>query len=61
MAMVDDDEDKPKRVAQPKLEELSVAALGDYIDELKAEIARAEAAIAEKQGLRGVADSLFKR
>jgi uncharacterized small protein (DUF1192 family) len=56
-----DDEDKPKQVAQPKLEEMSIEALNEYIDELKAEIARAEAAIAEKQGVRGVADSLFKR
>ena len=59
--MADDDEDKPKQVAQPKLEEMSVQALNEYIGELKDEIARAETAIAEKQGLRGVADQLFKR
>lgn len=58
--MIDDDEDKPKQVPQPKLEEMSIEALGEYIDELKAEIARAEEAIATKQGIRGEADSLFK-
>lgn len=56
-----DDEDKPKQVAKPKLEEMSIEALGAYIEELKAEIARAEATIADKQGLRGAAHSLFKR
>lgn len=59
--MVDDDEDKPKQVAQPNLEEMSIEALGEYIDELKAEIARAEEAIAAKQGVRGEAHALFKQ
>ncbi|MEQ9641222.1 MAG: DUF1192 domain-containing protein [Alphaproteobacteria bacterium] len=59
--MIDDEEDKPKQVAKPKLGEMSIEALGEYIDELKAEIARAEEAIEAKQGIRGEADSLFKR
>jgi len=40
---------------------LSVGALRDYISALQAEIARAEAAIVQKEVARGHADSFFKR
>ena len=49
--------EKPK----PKnLVEMSIAALGEYIDELQAEIARAEAIIKSKETARDGAESVFK-
>ncbi len=46
---------------QPRmLASLSIEALGDYIAELEAEIARAREAVAEKESARGAADSVFK-
>jgi len=49
--------EKPK----PKnLDEMSIEALGEYIDELKAEIARAEAMIGDKENARDGAESVFK-
>ncbi len=51
------------RAAKPKprdLSEMSVAALQDYIADLKGEIARAEAAIAAKQNHRGAAEAFFR-
>jgi len=42
------------------LDPFSVDDLRAYIAALQAEIARAEAAIAAKQGARGHADSFFK-
>ena len=49
--------EKPK----PKnLEEMSIAALGEYIDELQAEIVRAEAIIKSKDAARDGAESVFK-
>jgi uncharacterized small protein (DUF1192 family) len=60
--MIDEEEVKrPKRLELPVLDPLSVADLTAYIGELRAEIARAEAAIAQKQGARGLADSFFKK
>ena len=50
----------PKRVTPLPLDPLGVAELQDYIVELRAEIARAEAAISRKQDHRGVADGLFR-
>jgi len=38
-----------------------IAELRDYIDELKAEIARVEADIDRKQGHRSAADAFFRR
>ena len=47
--------------AGPKdLDEMSIEALGEYIGQLKAEIARAEAAIETKQAARAGADAFFK-
>ena len=49
--------EKPK----PKnLVEMSIAALGEYIDELQAEIARAEAIFKSKEAARDGAESVFK-
>jgi uncharacterized small protein (DUF1192 family) len=61
--MLDDEEVRPakKRRLEPVLfDPLSVTDLRAYISELQGEIARAEAAIAKKEGARGVADSFFK-
>jgi uncharacterized small protein (DUF1192 family) len=58
-----EDEDRPKkpsRLEKLLLDPLSVADLQAYIDELTAEIARAEAAIAKKHGARGHAEQFFK-
>ena len=51
---------KPPLLARPPLDDFSVAALADYIADLRAEVARAEAAIAAKQGARNAADALFR-
>ncbi len=60
--MMEDEESlRPKRVEAVKLDVLSVADLRAYIDELQAEIARAEAAIAQKDSARGFADSFFRK
>ena len=49
--------EKPK----PKsLTEMSIADLGEYIDELQMEIARAEAMIKSKEMARDGAESVFK-
>ena len=63
-AMIEE-EDGPvrKRVRLEKLvlDTLGVQELRDYIDELKAEIARVEADIERKQGHRSAADAFFRR
>ncbi len=51
----------PRRVNAVRLEPLGVTELRDYIDELLAEIARVESAIAAKRDHRGIADSFFKQ
>jgi uncharacterized small protein (DUF1192 family) len=58
-----EDDDLPrKRTLPPKdLTPLSVAELGEYIEALEAEAARARAAVAAKQSHRAGLDSLFKR
>lgn len=61
--MLDDEEIRPKKhvlLEKPPLDPLSVEDLRVYIADLQAEIARAEAAIDNKQGARGHADSFFK-
>lgn len=52
---------KPALLSRPPLDDFSVGALNDYIADLKAEIARAEAAIAAKQGARSAADAFFRK
>ena len=56
----DDLEPVKKKLAPKKLEEMSLEALGDYIAELEAEIARARESIALKQEARQGAESVFK-
>ena len=59
--MQDDDAPRPKITLQtPPLDPLGVAELHAYIAELRAEITRAEAAIARKQDHRAAADSFFR-
>ncbi len=60
--MFDDDEPKPKprRLTALPLDPLGVAELESYIDELRAEIVRAEAEIGRKRGHRSAADAFFK-
>jgi uncharacterized small protein (DUF1192 family) len=58
---MEEEEIRPRRVERPLLDTMSVADLRDYIAELRGEIARAEAAIAGKEGARGFADSFFKK
>ena len=41
-------------------DEMSIEAIGEYVDELKAEIVRAEAAVKSKQAARAGADAFFK-
>jgi uncharacterized small protein (DUF1192 family) len=61
--MLEDEELPQKRrswLEKPLMDPLSVADLRLYIEELRGEIARAEAAIQKKEGARGHADSFFK-
>ena len=55
-------EKKPAAWQRPKteLEEMSIEVLGRYITEMEAEIVRVREMIGSKQGVRGVAESLFK-
>ena len=60
---MDTDDLEPKRPnlnAAPDMEEMSIEALGEYIDALNAEIKRAEDAIESKKGAHGAAEALFK-
>jgi len=50
-----------RRLESLPLDGLGVAELQSYIEELKAEIARAENAIAGKQEHRAVADGFFRK
>lgn len=56
----DDLEPIKKKPVQKDLSRMSIGDLKEYIDELKSEIARAEAAIAKKEKARAGADSFFK-
>ena len=58
--MMEEEEIKPKRLDRPVLDSISIADIEDYIAELRAEIRRAEAAIAQKRDARGHADGFFK-
>jgi len=61
-AMDTDDLEPPKKkkLAPPVLDEMSIEELGEYIDELEAEVARARAVIRDKEKARGKAASVFK-
>lgn len=59
-----DTDDLEPRVPKPKprdLDQLSVAELQGYIEDLNGEIARAEAAIARKRDHRSGAETFFKK
>ena len=60
---MDDDDPMPSRKPVPlkDLTLLGIAELEEYIAGLEAEIARAQAEIAEKRKHRGGAEALFKR
>ncbi len=56
-----DDLEPEKKKPEPKnLEIMSIEALGEYIGELEAEIARVGEAIAAKQSAQAQADQFFK-
>ena len=62
--MLEEDEGpvrKRRRLEPLLLDTLGIEELREYIDELKAEIARVEADIGSKQGHRSAADAFFKR
>ena len=59
--MVWDEIEPQKQKPKPKnLEEMSISARGEYIEDLQAEIARAEAMIKSKENARDGADSFFR-
>ena len=57
---IDDLEPKQPEPEQKKLEEMSIADLKDYIEEMEREIAKAKETIAKKEEARAGADSVFK-
>ncbi len=60
---MDDDEalaPKTPGLAPRDLEAMSIAALGEYIAELEAEIARVKAMIDKKESARAAADGVFR-
>jgi len=61
MALMDDelDDRKPKKQLKP-LDGLGISELEDYIAELRAEIARAEAMIASKKAHRAGVEGIFR-
>ena len=62
--MIDEDEGpvrKRVRLEKLVLDTLGIEELREYIDELKAEIARVEADIQHKAGHRSAADAFFRR
>ena len=60
---IHDDDPPPKPVRLPKLplDLLGVEELGDYIGELREEIARVEAKIGRKQHHRSAAEAFFRK
>ncbi len=57
---VDDLEPKHQKPAPKNLDELSIEALGEYIEDMETEILRVRAAIAAKELARNGAESVFK-
>lgn len=57
---VDDLEPKHQKPAPKNLDEMSIEALGAYIEEMQVEILRVRAAIAAKEQARDGAESVFK-
>jgi len=56
----DDLEPEKKKPAPKNLEVMSIEALGEYIEELEAEISRVREALAAKQAAHSEADKFFK-
>lgn len=56
----DDLEPMTPKGGKKDLDEMSIEALGEYIDQLKAEIARAEGAVEAKKAARAGADAFFR-
>jgi uncharacterized small protein (DUF1192 family) len=62
MAMDTDELEPAKQKPQPRnLEIMSIEALGEYIEELKAEIVRVEGEIARKKAARAGAEAFFRK
>ena len=57
----DDLEPQKQKLAPKKLEKMSIEALGEYIDELEAEIARVREAIKGKKSALTESDHFFKK
>jgi len=57
----DDLEPQQKKPEPKNLDDMSIEALGDYIAELEAEIARVREVIAAKEGARSGAEDFFKK
>ena len=57
----DDLEPRTAKPAPKNLDVMSIEALGDYVAELEAEIARVRTVIAAKREARSGADAVFKR
>ncbi len=57
----DDLEPEKKKRLPKNLEVMSIEALGEYIGEMEAEIARVREAITAKQGAQTEADRFFKK
>ncbi len=61
MTMFDEELPKPKTTEFPRnLDALSIGELSEYIEELKAEIEKAEGDIARKKASQDAAASIFK-
>ncbi|MEO5376079.1 MAG: DUF1192 domain-containing protein [Alphaproteobacteria bacterium] len=59
---MDTDDIEPGSGTRPRdLESMSIEALNQYVSDLKAEIARVQAAIAAKRDVRQGADALFRK
>ncbi len=60
--MISDEEEapRPRFLSRPPLDRLGVAELSAYIEELRAEIARAEAEIGRKSSHRSAAEAVFR-
>lgn len=64
MAATEDDDNLPRRrrvLDPPRFDGWDVAQLRDYIEELRAEIARAETAIAAGSAHRAAAEAFFRK
>jgi len=58
---IEDLEPKNKKPEPKNLEVMSIEALGEYIEELEAEIHRAKTEIASKEKAREGAEAVFKK